>query len=1071
MPRSPLRKIKASAGSGKTWALTSDFLSLLAHARANAVSGCRTKAPGFYGWPEILAVTFTNRAAAEMRERLLDRLKAMALPPCVPEKGWTSALAGQTVESLLRDFGALNIRTIDSLLHLLARLAALPLALPPDFGACFDNTELLNPLFDDLAERAREDPILDAAFREACRRLLRYGEYEGFLAGNKVREHTGTLASFFLSHQHDPRLHRLASPEAVASRLGDLRRVLRESARALLVELEQSRTGVNRHLLIALNRCRDWADSALPPPSTMLRKNSLRACLLKASVGRSSAKGEALFLEMRTAVAVLDREGVVLRKALERMPFVLLARRLLAELPDYQHKTGLVPAACVPALVEQSLSGDVGATEAFCRLGSRLTHILVDEFQDTSLDQWAALRPLVKEALSRGGSLTIVGDVKQAIYHWRGGEAALFDDVPEDPDLRCMVPRPDFDVLSFNRRSRKKIVDWNNAIFAPLADPDTARHILGLLLPDSRDGILAEAAARLSATFASARQRTEKSPEGGRVRVYRLPAGTSAHAHLASLLPDIVVALGTSRPWKDIAILVRDNEQATQAAAWLRGRNVPVVTQGSLRLADQPLIAQTVALLAFLDTPDDDLAFWTVLIGDDLLPPLDLFPAIDAAHVAFFQNWAAQRAASRQGGLAHDFREDFPAAWQSLFAPLLDHAGLLTPYDTVREIFRHWRVEERYPQSGGFLLRFLEVLHNAEQRGLTDLAGFLDHWRKHGHREKAPLPAGMDAVSIMTIHKAKGLQFDVVLTPWLDFPVRAGGDTVYWENGNGLGVLAPLSAAMGAPFAQALADAAREALHLLYVAWTRAVSELHCFLPAAQSGRMAAVLENLLAAVPAENRSVHLRLPDAAKKPGNQKLPAVSGEADSAAPARYAGNADNEEVWRPMNWLPRLRIFRTPLEDGTFTAKRRGTLMHYCLEHLFVTGNPEADALNAVTRGMASFPLPLHDKETATKQMCAALSWYAALPESAVWTACGTPEHALLDEEGRMRRVDLLVDDGQKWTAVEYKSGTTGTLPAPEHAAQLHDYLRLLRRAVDRPVGGALVYPDRREYFLVEAHP
>jgi hypothetical protein len=159
-------------------------------------------------------------------------------------------------------------------------------------------------------------------------------------------------------------------------------------------------------------------------------------------------------------------------------------------------------------------------------------------------------------------------------------------------------------------------------------------------------------------------------------------------------------------------------------------------------------------------------------------------------------------------------------------------------------------------------------------------------------------------------------------------------------------------------------------------------------------------------------------------------------------------------------------MFRSPLEDWSFTARRRGTLMHHCLECLQVSGigrdSARRDAELAAARGLSTFPLPVPDREEALADITEALAWYAAQPETPHWLAFGTPEHALLDSEGRQSRVDLLVDDGRELVAIEYKTGTPGALPAPEHRDQLSRYLHLLSEASDLPVRGVLVYLDRR---------
>ena len=123
-----LRQIRASAGSGKTYELTTSFLKHLsgaAEAGGGPFSGCSAVHSGPHGWPEILAVTFTNRAAAEMQERIIGRLKDTALGTDKPAPGWTREQARRWVGIILRRYGALNVRTIDSLLHLIVRLTAL----------------------------------------------------------------------------------------------------------------------------------------------------------------------------------------------------------------------------------------------------------------------------------------------------------------------------------------------------------------------------------------------------------------------------------------------------------------------------------------------------------------------------------------------------------------------------------------------------------------------------------------------------------------------------------------------------------------------------------------------------------------------------------------------------------------------------------------------------------------------------------------------------------------------------------------------------------------------------------
>ena len=1084
------RQIKASAGSGKTYTLTGSFLSLLAGSSAaswkKSPAGCAVSdAEGEYGWQEILAITFTNKAAAEMRERVLARLKDHALAPAgirrvTPEqKFWTPPRAASAVDTLIRNYSALNIRTIDSLLHLMVRLCALDFDLSPDFEPRFSEDDISGPIFDIMAEQARDgDEKLADLFRRACEQLLRSENMRGFLAGERIRDRVMGMVSLLLNAD-GWRLSDLATPEEAEAHLSSMLSGIEAHARELLQRISSEKLSADKRFLKALTACAECEGSASRvPDSAYFRKESIDECMNKASRGAASLDVHTLYDGLRDDL----NEMRILIKARRLMPFAELAHAVFGRLEDFERRNGIIAASQIPSLAIRAADDSDGVNGLFCRMGSRLSHILIDEFQDTSLDQWLAIQPLAMESLAKGGTLTIVGDVKQAIYGWRGGDATLFDSlVSSRSPLLSLIEKPSLETLPFNWRSRERIVAWNNALFSPVGDREVASSLL-FELAEGNAELLGEQAELLRAAFDRASQSAEHCRPGGHVHLRWMDKGQE-NATLLQELPSLVEKLGRSHAWGDICILTRSNDQASLAASWLMARHIPVVTQGSLLLAEQPAVAELVSLLRFLNTPEDDLAFWSVLAGRQLLPPL-----LDASNMPLTLSRLADWASSRPlvHTLARQFSKDFPETWEAVFAPLLDGVGLLTPYDASMEVLQRWSVTERLPSAEGFLRRFLEVLFSIEEQGISDLSGFLDWWDVNGGKEKAPLPESMDAVRIMTMHKAKGLEFDVVILPWMDFPLgRASDDkAVFWPS-RGVGVLAPLCKEMGDVWHRHRMGIARESLHLAYVAMTRAVSELYCFLPSPECGAVPAMLDQLIARLHPQMKEVGQTATwgEAPQADEPEAIPALSPEtaeeaappSEAQAPAQPAPPAPaerQEERWRPMGWLPRLRMFRSPLEDWTFTARRRGTLVHHCLECLQVSGigaaSARRDAELAAARGLSTFPLPVPDKEAVLADITEDLAWYAALPETPHWLAFGTPEHAILDGEGRQFRVDLLVDDGRELVAVEYKTGTPGDLPAPAHVEQLSRYLRLLGEASDLPVRGVLVYLDRRTLIALD---
>ncbi|MEG1610677.1 MAG: UvrD-helicase domain-containing protein, partial [Bilophila sp.] len=615
-----MRQIRASAGSGKTYELTTSFLTFLATAGEDATTGCGIASPGPHAWPEILAVTFTNRAASEMQERIIGRLKDTALGIGTPAPGWTQEQAARWIAIIVRRYGSLNVRTIDSLLHLIVRLAALELDLPPDFEPVFDIKDALAPLLDAVLEQTRHDQRLKKVLENACRDVFFNANYHGFMVGTTLRDNVLELLLLVMQTKN------LASPDDVAAHLAIMLTELRTSAEQISRLLGEEKLAVSSHFTKALTRCMTDKDTAIPPNSVMLRKVSLDDCLLKASKGAASDLAMTAFIRLRKAVDKLEADGVLLRSALKVMPFVELARELADQVPDFIKQEGTMPATFVPRLAEHVLSGEYGVSEAFCRLGTSLTHILVDEFQDTSREQWQAMRPLVLEALSRGGSLTWVGDVKQAVYGWRGGDATLFDEVLYDPELTAVAPKAHIDPLPTNWRSCRAIVTTNNNIFSRLADVGVSRAVLSAMLPQDTPAPLLAAlldseAKLLQDGFKDAGQALSAGKADGFLHLQRIHGekNEDLDAQVQERLLECLEDLGDRRPWGDVTVLVRSNTKASLVAGWLMAEGIPVVTENSFLLAEHPLIIQLTGLLGFLDSPRDDLSFWTFLSGNLLL--------------------------------------------------------------------------------------------------------------------------------------------------------------------------------------------------------------------------------------------------------------------------------------------------------------------------------------------------------------------------------------------------------------------------------------------------------------------
>lgn len=1075
---SGLCRIQASAGSGKTWELTRRFLERLAgcgHDGGRASAACAL-APGDHSWGDIIAITFTNAAATEMRERVLRRLKGAALGK--PDEGvpFSREEALRWVDAVLRDMSSLNIRTIDSLLHLIVRSAALDLGLPPDFEPAFATEEALAPYYDLVLEHAwREDAAMRDLVRAACRALAAGSDGRGFLVGEKLRRPLRLVIDDVLRG----RLENLASETEIKVKLESFQGAARAAARQFLAAAEAAAVTWKKPALNVVSaiaagkfeRCDARAVAAPDAAALFLKK-----CSVPASVEAAHARFAEAALRCREC-----REYLL--PALGLLPFVRLARTLVEAFLLNREQEGWIPGVLIPRWAADSLSGDHGVSDALCRLGSRLTHFLVDEFQDTSREQWQTLRPLVADALARGGSLTWVGDVKQSIYSWRGGDPALFNAVLEDAELTRLAVSST-QSLPYNRRSRERIVAHNNRVFSPLANAGCARALLGTLVPDMPPAQMDAAVRRLIEAFACAEQKCPPDAEnsGGFVHAERIDAERADELReavlfrLCELLREDIIP---RRPLSDILVLVRSNENGRLVAEALAREGIPVITENSLLLSEHPLITQVVAFLDFLDTPEDDTAFWTMLTGSLVRG----HPLAGGVTWEELHDWCAE---TGSGPLFQRFRRAWPGMWERLFAPFHAQSALLTPYDATREWLLRLDAETRFPEERTFLRRFLEVLQNAEEKGFASLGAFLEHWRSHGGEEKAPMPNGMDAVRVMTIHKAKGLAAPCVIVPWTSFTVQPSRHPEVVEY-DGLRLAVPGGRICGARHYEHLTAQACEALDLLYVAFTRARDELHIFRTGTPALEKLASLSKALdflweRAELAPPFSLGTPEPPSLR-PGPEKTgnapsgdgevlkrvaaPACPGAVVHAA-ADMAGSTalpeDEGEGWRPMQWLPRLKIFRNPLSAEIFRPEDRGTLLHSCLEHLCCSGDARQDAEAAVNAALARSDAPVPEDTAFRKGLVDAVAWFAGVPRAACWLSRGRPEQPLLAADGSLLRVDLLVREPWGTLVIDYKSGQ----PAPGHARQVRRYMESLAGGHDcGELRGLLVYLDLQRFQLV----
>jgi ATP-dependent helicase/nuclease subunit A len=801
--------LRASAGAGKTYQLTIRFLSLLAGMN-----------PSTDALRQIVAITFTNRAAAEMKERIIFALKQIALGEAEGERlshetGLRVPEAVAWLDTILAHFSDFHCRTIDSLVYALIRAFSLEMGLRPEFEVVFEHDAVLDLCFDRLLTSVRWGEAgdrLSQLFATLLETYLKIEEAGGLVVERGIRRRIREL----YEKQDIPCI---AGPPPD---LEGAEKALREVALSFHLTLKEH--GVEDLLHKGLFKPTYLEDPLAHLAKGFFEKASIVELLTSKAQGLEGlirAHLDALYHELKEA-----RDAYLSILAKVRVhAYMRVLEELQQEMRWLSEREGLIFGGGWHSMVTGYLQGDpASGAYAFMKLGSKVRYFLIDEFQDTSRPQWEAILPLLEESLATGGSLFYVGDVKQAIYGWRGGDWRLFGEVASTSFPSVPPEGRKGETLTVNYRSLPSIVEFNNGLYHLFADGQFAQRIAEMILGERARGwakaLLVQSICR---NFEDVEQgvapHLQQGRERGKVEVASFMApGDELRRAVRERLVRQVKELWVKRG-KGIAVLVRRNQDAEDIAAWLMAEGIPVVTENSLRLRSADLIKGLVAFLRFLDYPMDDLAFWGAAASR-------LFRGLPGISLEALETFLAE--GRWQPPLYKTFERRFPEVFAGLMRPLLARVGFVTPYDLAREVVERFHLLERFAEEQVFIHRFFELIFQTEARGQRSLSHFLQFWEEGGMDEKIGLPEEITAVRILTIHKAKGLEFPVVFVPFtnwrLDRPRLAKLDDGCFVN-----LKRPLPSQLEAHRTMMMINDALETLNLLYVATTRAEEELYLY--------------------------------------------------------------------------------------------------------------------------------------------------------------------------------------------------------------------------------------------------
>ncbi len=873
----------SSAGSGKTYHLTKEYLKLALH----------TPDPDYYR--SILAITFTNDAAAEMKERILGALRdfndpnqsekekakseqllegiTADLQEEYPEEELTVEIirerAAKLFTQILYNYSDFSVSTIDSFVNKIVQAFTRELNIPYNFEVDLDSQTLVNTAVQLLLDKVTnsKDDLLSETLEQYALEKAREGR-----SWNTLPDDLADFAKNLLNEQvyeavTDIQNLTLEDFKSIRAQLRGLQKGIEEAvandAVKALAAIENAGLSPadffqgNRGIWGYFNKFSKEADltygnnyarqsieddkwyAGKASTYTKSQIDSIKPELTELYYNIESIKEQyaGTFTLINAIVPHLYKVSVL--NELEKCLQDIKRDKNTVHISEFNKRIiDIVLQEPVPFIYE--------------RLGEKYNHILIDEFQDTSVLQWNNLLPLVDNALASGHFSMVVGDAKQAIYRWRGGEMEqilhlykrntekLYQNRRHGSIIRERYESVDHaldpDDLQINYRSRAEIIDFNNELFTYISKEHKTFEMFASIYDNKFIQYIPEgdkSGGHIQIMFTYPDDINYKYDLNGCTRTEELYDGY-AHEKILSydesmlnmVLQLVKQGLEDGYTLKDMAILCRTNSKSKLIANFLKERKYDIISQDSLSLQFAEVINLIIALFRVFNRPNDTLAksealYLVCAVALETIPDTEMTQTIarianEKDPQAFFDQLRI---------LGFDVKER--------------ETGNLSIYELTEQLVRIFDLLGHNNECE-YLFRFLDLVLEYSLKNSNNLNNFLAYWEVQKERLSINTPKDRNAITITSIHKSKGLAYPIVIIPFADWSTEPQTRALMWSQlpeevsvtGKLRSVAVNISSklettVLGQQYNTEIEKTFIENLNMLYVALTRPIDRLY----------------------------------------------------------------------------------------------------------------------------------------------------------------------------------------------------------------------------------------------------